>query len=279
MKDHRLLVKSRSSQGDERGDASSASKGNFISNDNPVPKDECPRPTDLYHFGFAMEGIRAAWPICLGYLPLGFAFGILAQKAGLDLLDIALMSILVYAGSSQFIAVAMLSGGVAPVSIILTTFVVNLRHLLMSSSLAVHLHGEKRGFLSVFAYGVTDESFAVNWVKFRAGGWHRYQALAVNQMSNFVWIGSTILGGYSGQFVLAGSYGIDYALSAMFLCLLTFQLRGRLYCLTAIISGAAAIGAALVVPGNGFVIMASLFGAMAGFALKRYAQRKRGSYA
>ena len=96
----------------------------------------------LHHAGFVLEGIKAAWPICLGYLPLGFAFGVLAQKAGLDLLDIALMSILVYAGSSQFIAVAMISGAAAPVSIILTTFVVNLRHLLMSSSLAVHLHGE-----------------------------------------------------------------------------------------------------------------------------------------
>ncbi len=230
-------------------------------------------------FGFALESIKAAWPICLGYLPLGFAFGVLAQKAGLDLLDIALMSILVYAGSSQFIAVAMLSSAAAPLSIILTTFVVNLRHLLMSSSLAVYLHGESRKFLSVFAYGVTDESFAVNLVKFREGRWHRYQALAVNQITNFTWIGSTILGGYTGQFILAGSYGIDYALSAMFLCLLTFQLRGRLYFLTAIISGASAIIISLIFPGNGFIIMASLFGATAGFALKRYAQRKKGLYA
>lgn len=230
-------------------------------------------------FGFALESIKAAWPICLGYLPLGFAFGVLAQKAGLDLLDIALMSILVYAGSSQFIAVAMLNSTATPFSIILTTLVVNLRHLLMSSSLAVYLHGESRRFLSVFAYGVTDESFAVNLVKFREEGWHRYQALAVNQMANFAWIGSTILGGYTGQFILAGSYGIDYALSAMFLCLLTFQLRGRIYFLTAIISGASAIAISLIVPGNGFIIMASLFGATAGFALKRYAQRKRESYA
>jgi 4-azaleucine resistance transporter AzlC len=235
--------------------------------------------TLVKQFGFALESIKAAWPICVGYLPLGFAFGVLAQKAGLDLLDIALMSILVYAGSSQFIAVAMLSSAAAPLSIILTTLVVNLRHLLMSSSLAVYLHGESRKFLSVFAYGVTDESFAVNLVKFREGGWHRYQALAVNQITNFTWIGSTILGGYTGQFILAGSWGIDYALSAMFLCLLTFQLRGRLYFLTAIISGAFAIAISLILPGNGFIIMASLFGATAGFALKRYAQRKKGLYA
>ena len=71
---------------------------------------------------------------------------------------------------------AMLSVGAAPISIILTTFIVNLRHVLMSSSLAVYLHGASAWFLSIFAYGVTDESFAVNLVKFREGSWHRHQA-------------------------------------------------------------------------------------------------------
>jgi 4-azaleucine resistance transporter AzlC len=229
--------------------------------------------------GTLREGFKAAWPICVGYLPLGFAFGVLAQKAGLGPLDIALMSILVYAGSSQFIAVAMLSSAAAPLSIILTTFIVNLRHFLMSSSLAVYLHGESRGFLSLFAYGVTDESFAINLAKFKEGGWHRYQALAVNQISNLAWIGSTILGGYAGQFVLAGSLGIDYALSAMFLCLLTFQLRGKIYLLTAVISGATAIAISLIIPGNSFVIISSIIGATTGFALKRYAKRREGDYA
>lgn len=97
------------------------------------------------------EGMGASWPICVGYFPLGFAFGVLAQKAGFDMLDIALMSVLVYAGSSQFIAVAMLSSGAAPASIVLTTFMVNLRHVLMGSSLAVYLHSASRRFLSVFA--------------------------------------------------------------------------------------------------------------------------------
>lgn len=218
-------------------------------------------------------GVRAAWPICIGYVPLGLAFGILAQKAGFDVLDIALMSVVVFAGSSQFIAAAMLSSGAAPVSIILTTLMVNLRHVLMSSALAVYLQRVGRRFLFLFAYGVTDESFAVNMVKFREGGWHPYQALTVNHAANFTWIISTILGGYGGQFIAKGSFGIDYALSAMFLCLLTFQLRGGIYVLAAIISGFLAIIISLLLPGNSFVVIASLLGATAGFALKRYAQR------
>ena len=224
-------------------------------------------------------GMRAAWPICIGYIPLGLAFGILAQKEGFDVLDIAIMSVVVFAGSSQFIAVAMLSVGAAPVSIVLTTLMVNLRHVLMSSALAVYLHHVSWRFLSLFAYGVTDESFAVNMVKFREGGWHPYQALTVNHVANFAWIASTVLGGYGGQFIAAGSFGIDYALSAMFLCLLTFQIRGRIYIFTAIISGSLAIAISLLIPDNSFVVIASLLGATVGFALKRYAQKDRRSYA
>lgn len=221
------------------------------------------------------DGIKAAWPICIGYIPLGLAFGILAQKAGFDLLQIGIMSTVVFAGSSQFIAVSMLSAGAAPLSIVLTTFAVNLRHVLMSSALAVYLHGVSRRFLSLFAYGVTDESFAVNIVRFREGGWHRSQALALNQAANFTWIASTVLGGYGGQYIAPGSFGIDYALSAMFLCLLVFQIQGRLHLLTAAIAGLLAAAISILLPGNSFVIIASLLGASLGYALKRYALGKR----
>ncbi len=220
------------------------------------------------------DGIWASWPICIGYIPLGLAFGILAQKAGFSPLDIAIMSAIVFAGSSQFVAIAMLSVGASPLSIVLTTFMINLRHVLMSSALAVHLHGAGSRFLSIFAYGVTDESFAVNIARFRGGNWHLYQALAVNQAANLTWIASTVLGGLGGQFIAEGSFGIDYALSAMFLCLLVFQLHGRIHVLTAVISGVLAIIASILLPGNSFIIIASMAGATAGFALKRYAQSK-----
>ena len=222
-----------------------------------------------------MEGAKAAWPICIGYFPIGLAFGVLAQKAGLGPFEIGLMSVIVFAGSSQFIAVSMLGSGAAILPIVLTTFMVNLRHVLMSSSLAVYLRGADRRFLSLFAYGVTDESFGVNLTRFRDSTWHPYQALVVNQLSNAVWVGSTVLGGYGGQFIAPGSFGIDYALVGMFLCLLTYQLRGRLYAITALLSGAIALGLSLWLPGNGYVIMASLIGATCGFLLRRFALRKQ----
>lgn len=222
------------------------------------------------------EGVKAAWPICLGYFPIGFAFGILAQKAGLHPLEIALMSILVFAGSSQFIAVSMLNSGAALFSILAATFMVNLRHILMSSSLAIYLRHTSRRFLSLFSYGVTDESFAVNLTKFREGHWHRYQGLMVNHVSNAAWIGSTIVGGYGGQFIPAGAFGLDYTLIAMFLCLLVFQLRGRYHIITAIVGCVSAILLSIMIPGNAYVVIASTLAATIGFALQRYA-RKRGT--
>ena len=72
------------------------------------------------------QAASAAWPICLGYFPIGLALGVLAQKAGLPWWAVAMMSVLVFAGSAQFICVAMISAGASTPAIILTTFVVNL---------------------------------------------------------------------------------------------------------------------------------------------------------
>lgn len=204
------------------------------------------------------EGLRAAWPICLGYVPIGLAFGVLAQKAGLHPWQTGLMSVLVFAGSAQFAAVAMLEQGASMTAIITATFMINLRHLLMSSAMAVQLRNVKKRFLTLFAYGITDESFAVNQGKFLEGGWDRRPALVVNQTANAVWIGSTVCGAYAGELIPAGAMGIDYALPAMFICLLVIQIRGSIYLLTAVMAGGLALLFRLLIPGNSYVILASL---------------------
>jgi 4-azaleucine resistance transporter AzlC len=222
------------------------------------------------------DGLTAGWPICLGYIPIGMAFGVLAQKAGLSPLEIGMMSFLVFAGSAQFIAVSMLTAGASTVAIILTTFMVNLRHVLMSSSLAVFLQNEKRAKLSLMAYGVTDESFAVNHPRWDQGRWDIDRTLVVNQVANLVWIISTVCGGLGGQFIPAGALGIDYALIAMFICLLIFQLKGMIYVVTAIIAGGVAVVLAVLMPGNAHIILASIVAATVGVVIKRrYARPSR----
>lgn len=221
------------------------------------------------------DGLAAGWPICLGYLPIGFAFGVLAQQAGLGPWQVALMSIFVFAGSSQFIAVAMLSAGATFIPIIGTTLVVNLRHTLMSSSLAPHLSGASRRFLALYAYGVTDESYAVNMGRFRDGNWHRLSALTLNHVANLTWLVSTVAGVHAGQLIPRKAFGIDYALTGMFLCLLVFQLRGRIYWVTAIFGGALSLLFYLVLPGNAYVFLAAIGAATVVYLLKRRHYRRR----
>jgi 4-azaleucine resistance transporter AzlC len=217
------------------------------------------------------QGAAAAWPICLGYIPIGLAFGVLAQKAGLTTLEIGLMSVLVFAGSAQFIAVSMLAAGASLFSIVATTFIVNLRHFLMSSALAVYLKNTDRKKLSFFAYGVTDESFAVNLSRFRDAQWDFNSALITNFTANFTWVMTTMLGGICGQFIPAHAFGIDYALIAMFICLLVFQFRGLFYVITAIIAGLLALALSMLIPGNAYIVIASMSAAAIGVALKKKA--------
>ena len=216
-----------------------------------------------------LQGLSAGWPICLGYVPIGLAFGVLAQKAGLGPLQIGLMSLIVFAGSSQFIAISMFASGAAAISIILTTFAVNLRHLLMSSSLSVYLKKTRQQVLMLFAYGVTDESFAVNYSRLLQGNWSMVSALTVNHAANFTWFCCTVLGGIVGQFIPERAFGIDYALIAMFICLLVMQVRGWLYVITAIVAGLLAVGFALYIEGNFYIVMASMLAAAIGVVIKR----------
>jgi len=223
------------------------------------------------------DGLAAAWPICLGYFPIGAALGVLARQAGLTPLDIGLMSLLVFAGSAQFIAVAMLADGAAPLAIVATTFVVNFRHVLMSSAMAVPLRGVSRLFLALFAYGVTDESFAVNTARFRAGGWDRWRALVVHHAANSTWFVASVSGCLLGALIPPGAFGIDFALPAMFLALIVMQTHNRLHVLTGLVAALFSVLLFLWLPGDSYALLATLGAASLGYGLQRRAVRSRRS--
>jgi 4-azaleucine resistance transporter AzlC len=227
--------------------------------------------------GLVQRGLSAAWPICLGYFPIGLSLGVLAQKGGLAPWQMAAMSLLVFAGGSQFIAVAMIGSGASPLAIVSTTFMVNLRHLLMSSALSVHFPGASRHFLALFSYGITDESFAVNMSRFNQGDWNRFSALVLNHAANTTWLVSTVAGVYVGQLVPPGAAGVDFALTGMFICLLVFQLRSSIFIFTAVISALSALLAYLWLPGNAYVVVASCLTATLGLLVKRRLQKQRGA--
>jgi 4-azaleucine resistance transporter AzlC len=218
---------------------------------------------------YIKEGFKAVWPICVGYVPLGIAMGVLGQKAMLSPLQVLSMSLFVFAGSGQFIAVSMISGGAHAVSIIMTVFMINLRHLLMSSSLCVYMKNVSPKKLTMLSYGIVDETFAVNIEKLKKGQWGPRRSIAVNFFAYSAWALSTFTGCYFGEFIPEGSFGIDYALTAMFICLLVFQLNGSIYFITAVISGLIAVFLAMTLPGNSYIVISSIIAAFLGVIIKK----------
>lgn len=111
--------------------------------------------------------MKAATPVVMGYIPIAIAFGILASQVGLGIAEAAAMSVFVFAGSAQFIAVGMIGAGNSIGAIVVTTFLVNLRHLLMSAALSPHLRGLSHKELAWFGFQLTDETFALHSTRFR----------------------------------------------------------------------------------------------------------------
>jgi 4-azaleucine resistance transporter AzlC len=217
------------------------------------------------------SGVSQAIPIVMGYLPIGLAYGVLAQKAGLSPLNTLLMSIIVYAGSSQLIAVGLISAGAPPLSIVLTTFVVNLRHLLMSAAVAPFLRRWSKLKLAVFAYELTDETFAVHSARFTAEGPNFAEAIATNATSQVAWVTGTGLGILVGNGITdVRPLGLDYALPAMFIALLVLQISDRVQIAVAVMSGALSVGLLLAGLDQWSVMIATVLGAAIGVALEKW---------
>ncbi|MEA4925080.1 MAG: AzlC family ABC transporter permease [Syntrophomonadaceae bacterium] len=184
-----------------------------------------PNISPIHRVGF-IEGCKAAVPIAIGYIPIGITFGLLAQAAGIPNYITVMMSLVIFAGASQFVGINLIALGTGYIEIILTTFILNLRHLLMSASLSQKLaSGTPKGILALLAFGVTDETFSV--ASFRSEAALSPEFLAgLNLLAYSAWN----LGTWLGFFLAAGlpeaiknSMGI--ALYVMFIGLLVPSCR------------------------------------------------------
>ena len=210
-------------------------------------------------------GILAAFPIVLGYIPVGFAYGVLAHKAGLSTFNILLMSTIVFAGSAQLIAVGLISAGVTPLSIILTTFIVNLRHLLFSAALSQHIGQWRKIELAGFAFELTDETFAIHSTRFDQGAVKKVEAFAINFSAHVAWIIGGWLGAVFSNLVAdITPLALDYVLPAMFIALLVMQIHQQTQLWAAIIAGIISVVLILMGFSQSHVIIATIIGATFG---------------
>lgn len=107
------------------------------------------------------QGVKRALPVAIGYLPIAITFGVVAKSAELPSIMIVLMSIMVFAGASQFVAVNLIASGAGILGVIITIFFVNLRHILMSATTSEKLKNQSKGWLALISFGITDESFSI----------------------------------------------------------------------------------------------------------------------
>lgn len=199
-------------------------------------------------------------------LPFGMAYAVTARAAGLSLFDTQLMSLMVFAGAAQFTAAGLFAGAAAPAALILTTFVINVRHVLYSLTLGQRMRlGWPQRIIS--AHFLTDEAFGV----VVAAGARTFPFLLGAELSLYlIWNLSTLAGSLLGGAVPdPEALGLDVIFPLAFLALLVPLLRRPIDVAVALFSGATGLLAVQVMPGGLAVLVVGVLGALVGAALSR----------
>jgi 4-azaleucine resistance transporter AzlC len=201
-----------------------------------------PTPSPRAEF---LAGSRAVLPLIIGSIPFGIIFGALAVTGGISPATAAAMSAFVFAGSAQFVAVGMITAGVGNWVIILTTLIVNLRHILYATTLAPHVKHLPQRWLLPLGFWLTDESFMVTI--------QRYNRPDASPFKHWFYLGTTIpmyinwqfftyVGLWAGQVIPnPAAWGLDFAFPAAFLGMLIPQLVSRSIVASALAAGISAI--------------------------------------
>lgn len=206
--------------------------------------------------GRFLDGVRDCLPVVLGYLAIGLAFGVVARTAGLSTLEATLMSVVLYAGSAQFITVGLIAAGAPALATIVTVGLVNIRHMFYSAALAPHLQRAPVWKNVLVGVELTDETFALVANRLGAGSVVEHSWMfGVNVTAQLTWVTATFLGAMLGQRIPDVSVlGLDFALTAMFAALLVLQVAHRPRLRIAI---GVAVVAALVAVAGGLLLSTS----------------------
>jgi 4-azaleucine resistance transporter AzlC len=216
-------------------------------------------------------GIVESLGLGLALTPVGLAFGYLAHTVGLSWWLAALMSAVVYAGPSQFIAVGLVGTGAAVPAIVATTFVTNLRYSLFAASLAPHMPDSPRGRLPFLGHAVADGSYAVtiDHALGRPDRPRKDQYLLGSFVVSFVvWVGGTILGALAGG-VVPGTiaFGLGFATPAIFIAFLVPYVRDRVSAVVMLTAGIATVAGNEYLPAGAGPLLAIVGASVLGGAL------------
>lgn len=225
-----------------------------------------------------LAGIRAELPIVFGVAPFGMIFGAVAVSAGLSPALAQSMSAVIFAGSAQLIAVELIAVQTPVLLLLTTTFIVNLRHLLYSASLAPHIRRLPLRWKLLLGYLLTDEAYAVVIIHYTEGKSpppiRHWYFLGAGLMLWTVWQTTTAIGIILGAQIPA-SWSLDFALALTFIGIVVPSLRDRPQIGAALAAGLMAVIAAAL-PYNLGLMAAAITGILVGVALERVGRQPHG---
>jgi 4-azaleucine resistance transporter AzlC len=214
-----------------------------------------------------LTGLKDAIPVIVAYFPLAMTFGVLAVASGLSSILTIFSSIWIYSGGGQFMLVSMASALVAPITMIVTILLVNLRHVLYGTTLGPHMKKWSVKAKLIAALGLTDEVFALIASKVRQEGKLHFSYYIVFAMSCYgSWILGTMAGVLIGSFVPTELTNIlSFTLPALFLALLFMGEKTIAYLLSAGVGAVVAILMNKIGLGSIGLILGAVLGATSGF--------------
>jgi branched chain amino acid efflux pump len=215
-------------------------------------------------------GVRAVFPLLIGVFPFGLIYGTLALGAGLSPTAAQMMSSIVFAGSSQFVAAQLIHDAAPGLVIVLTIAIINLRHMLYSASIAPYLENLSPRWKGLLAYLLTDEAYATTVIHFEEEGFtptSQWFFLGAGFSLWFTWQGSSALGILLGT-AIPTSWPLDFALPLTFIAMVMPVLKDRPVIAAALSAGLVAL-LAYSLPYKLGLILAALVGIMVGTSLER----------
>lgn len=216
-----------------------------------------------------LDGLVASLPIVMGYFPISFSFGVAATQAGFTGVEAFALSLIIYAGASQFLALALLTSGAPLLVSAFTLIAMNLRHVLYGPALMREAGADaSTRHAWAWAFGLTDEVFGQ-----ALGAMTRGQKFSEPYMFGLgigayaSWLAGTAVGALAGGGALAGwpaiSAGLGFMLPALFLALLLSILSRRQLPVIAV-AGAVTVVGTVAISGTSGILLGMLAGAVTG---------------
>ncbi|WP_301875636.1 AzlC family ABC transporter permease [Limosilactobacillus oris] len=222
-----------------------------------------------------LEVLGISMPLCLSYIPIGLACGILLHAAGFNFIMILIVSIVVFSGGAQFILASLLTINAPLSSIFLTLFFLELRYALLGSSLSKYIKSESQHFIWLFAVSMNDENYAINYLKFATDKkWTPKDALMVEHYSLISWSVANMVGGLIGSAISINLEVVDFALTALFLYMIVMQVQSHLTLLISILSAVLAVVFMVLTKSIIGVIIATLIASFVGFLIENTVRRR-----